>query len=62
MSLGGRLLRDVYVYECKLWDYPQPCGRGHGVAAMMDRAASERYACGVSLAWLLNGLVYLLAT
>jgi len=47
-------LRDVYAYECKLWDRSQPCGRGHGVAAMRDRAASEWFACGVSLAWLIS--------
>ena len=28
-----------YAYEFKFWNYPRPCGRGHGVAAMMDRAA-----------------------
>jgi hypothetical protein len=50
-SFQGRHLRDVYAYECKLWDRARPCGRGHGVAAMRGRAASECYACEVSLTW-----------
>ena len=32
-ALRDRLIRDVYPYECKLWVYPRPCGRGDGVAA-----------------------------
>ena len=51
-SFQGRHLRDVYAYECKRWDRSRPCGRGHGVATMMDHAASEWFACGVSWAWL----------
>ena len=50
----GRLLRDVYAYECKLLGWLQPYDRGHGVAARRDRAASEWFACGVSLAWLIS--------
>ena len=53
-SFRGRLLRDVYAYECKPWDCPQPCGRGQGEGAMRDRASSEWFACGVSLAWLIS--------
>ncbi len=51
----GHLLRDIYAYECKFLGCPQPCfGQGRRETAMMDHAASEWFACEVSLAWIIS--------
>ena len=55
----GLLVRQVSIVFFGIFDLTSvsfgvgfdPCGREHGAASVRDHAASERYACEVSMAW-----------